>query len=302
MTARHLALAFALGAGCGRIGFGGTAEIADAPEGTDGAIVDAPVTAFGPWSAPEHLTMFQSTDNDWEPALDATGLVLVFSRGGSLNSNLLVATRPDLGSPFGPATLIPGASSAAYEYGAAWSYDNTRLYFRYESGPTSEPRYLTSLGNGTFSALSTPATELPGDGSSWTFSKDGLEVFYTTAPAVGEYDLHRATRPDLTSSFTIDDGPIQKLQRASGSEGWPTLDATGSTLYVEWVGPSGGTLQQSTRSSPGAAFEALQPTTYIQGADDGDPDLSRDGRTLIFSSSRLTGLAAELFVMTRSPL
>ncbi len=61
-------------------------------------------------------------------------------------------------------------------------------------------------------------------------------------------------------------------------------------------------LQQSTRSSPGAAFEALQPTTYIQGADDGDPDLSRDGRTLIFSSSRLTGLAAELFVMTRSPL
>ncbi len=121
--------------------------------------------------------------------------------------------------------LVNALKSAAYEYGAAWSYDNTRLYFRYESGPTSEPRYLTSLGNGTFSALSTPATELPGDGSSWTFSKDGLEVFYTTAPAVGEYDLHRATRPDLTSSFTIDDGPIQKLQRASGSEGWPTLDA-----------------------------------------------------------------------------
>lgn len=302
MSVRALCVALAICSGCGRIGFDGLARSDDA--GPDDTITsDAPPVTFGAWSTPDHLTSPQSGENDWEGTIDSTGLVMVFARQNGSDSDLMVMTRATRTSAFGAPTLIPGASSNNYELGAAWSFDNQRLYYHYDDGAgNDEARYLSNLGNGTFSATGVAATELPDEAFSFEFSSDGLEVFYTTGPAINEYDLHHARRSSTTENFTVYDDDILELQRDVGIEGWPTLDVNQNVLYFERETPGGGKIFQATRTGRYSRFTDLVEVDYLQ-ADDGDPDISTEGTTLLISSVRLGGgLQNELFIMTRTPL
>jgi len=284
MSVRALCLALAICAGCGRLGF-------DAAGDGGGSNV-----MYSDWGNSRHQSNLSSPDNDWEGTVHPDGLVMVFSRQTPTDSDLMVTTRTSLTADFGPPSFIPAASSANYEFGAAWSPDGSRLYF---NGSASVPRYLTY--DGTFSTTSQPADELPADSFSWEFSTDGREVFYTTVPTPNDYDLHRATRSGMTGLFTPDDSKILALQRSGLSEGWPTLDGSQNVLYFERDMPTiGGVIYQATRSGPTGAFDDLVPINYMN-MDDGDPDLSNMDLTLVIGSNRLgSGLGQELFILTRT--
>lgn len=291
---RALYSVLVLAGGCGRIGFD---DRSPAP-GDAGA--DAPACNVGPWGALVPQSDLATNLNDWEPALHKDGLVLVFARQTSTNSDLYVATRTSLSGSFTSPHLIPAASSLDFEYGPAWSPDGKRLYFRFDAMPsTTEVRVLDYLGGTSFSSIFQQA-DLPASSFSWEFTPDDLEVFYTTARVADDYDLEHAKRASTSSPWVVDN-VVDGLQRTGVGmdEGWPAFDAARQTLYFE----RDGALSTSTRSAPGEAFGPPMPAPGIVPDMDGDPDLSDDGLTLVFSSKRNGGTSQnELFLTTRSCL
>ena len=103
---------------------------ADADSGDSGARCN-PLAAF---SAPVLLqgTVNTANDNENDGFLTPNELTLYFSRdkGDGSQFDIFVATRPDLDSPFGEPTAVPGLSSATNaEEGPFLSRDGTTMFF-----------------------------------------------------------------------------------------------------------------------------------------------------------------------------
>lgn len=292
-----------LGGACGRLGFDQTAgggSDSGSGSGSDGGI-DAPPCVLGSWGPLRPQTALNTTGNDWEATIHEGGLVMVFARQASMDSNLFVATRASTLDDFSSPVPIAAATTGGYEYGAAWSPDGQRLYFRYDSSlpTTSEVRVVDYLGGTSFSSTFTVANLPPGS-FSWEFTPDDLEVFYTIAATTNDYDLYHATRATTGAPWVVD-GALDGLHRSGAGldEGWPTFDPARQALYIE----RDGVLALTTRSGPEASFGAPQAVPGIVPANDGDPDLSDDGKTLVFASDRNGGSSqADLFLTTRSCL
>lgn len=286
MSARS-ALCLALLAGCGRVGFDDTGAI------------DAPPCRPTAWAAPQPQGQLRSVDNDWEATLHPNGLVLVFSRQTATDADLWVATRATTTADFGNPTKIPAASSGtSYEFGPVWSPDGTQLTFQFDDNvAVSEARTLDHLGGASFSSSFTVA-DMPDNSFSWELTPDGLELFYTTVEPTLDYDIHHATRTSTSASW-VDDDAVESLRRVGPSEGWPAYDPARGILYFERDDNSGAVLAEAKRPAPGERFELIGPTAIAPGRD-GDPDLSDDGLTLVFSSRRLGGTGNDIFLTTRS--
>jgi len=237
-----------------------------------------------------------------EAALHPDGLVLVFTRQDSMNSDLFVSTRATTANDFGnPVPLPAGTNPITFEYGPVWSHDSAQLTFRYDDGvATTEVRVIDYLGNGTFSTSYTLAT-MPGGSHSWEITPSGLEMFFTTVNPSLDNDLGHATRATLADPWVEDDDVLDLVFVGRG-EGFPTYDAARGVLYYESDEPGGSVIMEARRPSPGARFEKTGPTGFLADQD-GDPDISVDGLTLVFSSSRLGGgTENDIFLTTRSCL
>jgi hypothetical protein len=85
-----------------------------------------------------------------------------------------------------------------------------------------------------------------------------------------------------------------------GANGWPSLTVDGLTMYFENDDP-GGTIYTATRPSTSNRFG--NPVSFpasVFGAQQGDPELSRDGKTFYFASNASPPTAGDfdLAVMT----
>ena len=120
-------------------------------------------------------------------------------------------------------------------------------------------------------------------------------------PSGMDYDLRHATRTAVGAPW-VDTDDVGGLSREVKSEGWPSYDPARGILYFERDEDSGGVITEARRPAPGLPFEKTGPTDFPFDQD-GDPDLSADGLTLVFSSQRLGGgTENDIFVTTRSCL
>jgi Tol biopolymer transport system component len=289
---RTLALLFIVG--CGRIGF-------DAPmDGRidrDGHLTDTPEEtacgAFGPWTTPQHLDAVATTTDDWEPALSPDGENLVFSRADGT-----IQIAPRTGTTFGPA--IRGDVFLPDTIGPAWSPSGDALYVARDPGGGTDSRlYRSQRLDGAFPAP-VLVPELAGEQiKAPAFSADGLELYFSTGGELG-----RATRGSTTDPWQPQG--IENQLDVTGTYGWPTLSADGLTLMFEVVQANRARMYISTRPTTSQRFGTA--SLFDQFGSDtvqaGDPELSRDGRILLFAQrdDAAPGANFDLYMSTRSCL
>lgn len=278
--------------GCGRIAFdarptgdGGN----DAPDASD-----IPCATFGPWGSITRITASNAATGfvEWEPALRPDGLVLVFQSNRTEGSGLYVLTRASVTDAFtAPARELTELYGAGVNDGGVspmWNPDGSELYYvRYQlfgSGPAVAP----FVGGDAFGA-NVPVS-LPYPTSDWDISGDLLELFYTDS-TMASAELRHATRVSTTDAW-IDDGLVDTLN-TTGNEGWPSFDEARQEVYFEREGQ----LHVASRSGRGQPFGT--PVLLTDIGTGGDPDISADGLTLVFSDDRSAGAAADLYVATR---
>jgi Tol biopolymer transport system component len=269
--------------GCGRIFFD---PLSDA---------SAPACTFGPFTSPVNLgPTINSVAEEYAPALRADGLELVFesTRGGG--RHLFAATRGSMSESFGLVVPLSVLNSTATDADAAFQSDSLTLYFvSTRSGPSLLYRSTRPSMAAQWQAP-VVVSDLAGEDSHGpTLSTDGRELFFSHEAPVEE--LVRAHR----DGAWIVDGLVSELNR--GADGYPSVSANGLDLYyVDGIATS--TIYQAHRPAIGAPFET--PSTVIgPGFNDDDPEISVDGRSLLFSSDRPGGMGSfDLWIATRECL
>jgi hypothetical protein len=113
-------------------------------------------------------------------------------------------------------------------------------------------------------------------------SRDGLRLYYDIGQGVSS--LRMASRPDRTQDFAS----------AGVSLGAPglrycALDDSELTIYCENTVQGKAQLWQATRPSTDVAFAAGAPVFELGDGgqyEDGDPSLTRDGKLMVYATSR----------------
>jgi len=107
----------------------------------------------------------------------------------------------------------------------------------------------------------------------------------------------------LSTDAWTDVGTLDELDSTNGTDdGWPTVTPDGLTLYWESARGPNRDIYGATRPQLGATFGplALVPGINDPMWDDGDPDISFDGQTLVFDSARGDGQHDDLYFSTRT--
>ena len=216
------------------------------------------------WGTPQNLGPIINTSfNDAVPAFSRDGHWMFFNSNRDGSSDIWASWREHVHDDFGwqpPVKLGPGVNSGQFEAGAA--------YFENEEGGSP----LLFLGKGTSAARSDIyVSELQPDGS----FGDAVLVQELSNPG-----LEAEQRPSIRF-----DGLEIFFARNMSTTPFGNFD-----LFV------------STRDT---VFDAWEPPTNLgptvnSGADDGQPHIAADRRTLFFSSDRPGGCGgADLYMTTR---
>lgn len=298
---RVVVLVFAaVGPGCGRVDFAPAAPDATLTGPADAGMTgpaDATAAGCGPWGAPVHLATTSSVFTEWSPALDPSGLVLVFSSNrAQAGYDHWAATRATVTSPFDPPVAMPALSSNGDDSGATFSGDGSTLYYY----SMSSLRRADHLGAGTFASVS-PVSGFPG--FDFALSPDDLELFTSKGVGQDDLDVGHATRTNPMAAW-VEDSDTAALNQVGTVEGWPVFDARTQTVYFERDGTDGSSdLARATRPGPGQAFAPPEAIAEVNDAGIwyADPTLSGDGTIMIFAADYPSGLGAhDLYQVTRS--
>ena len=284
-------------AGCGRIDF-------DARVALD---VNPPCT-LGPWSTPRVQRTTNSPGTEYSPALSTDGLTVFFQSdrpGGQGGVDLWFATRPTIADDFGPATNAGPLNTSADELDPALSSDGLTLYFVSSAGTMDQ---LYRATRASLADAFGPASLVPElanvDIEGPALSPRGDELFFSqgTSPV----NLMHATFDGVVFGGVT---PIAELD-TTPDQGYPCISGDGLDIYFETTrSDAAGDIWIAHRASVGAAFESASGVDVdLMGYDEGDPEISREGSTLIFDSDRpgsavlgvpVVGPAPDLWMATR---
>ena len=286
--------------GCGRIWY----EPLPGRDG-DGGVLDGrpPDCVFGPFTPPIPVDELNAPENDRSPTLSADALTVVFAskRTGTGEGDLFIASRPDLSSPFSAPVRIDAASSPADESGAELSADGLTLYFHsardgFEQAYVAKrPRLDAPFGSAV------PLTGLAGMVAMAPNPTPDERTLYFTAGWGVTGELRVATRPDKMSPFTVV-GPIADLD----SIGWEydaSLSADGREVFLASDREAIDVEMKIFRAERASVDVPFGTSTLVTEIDIGfvtDPELSHDGRILMFSA--ISGRSYEIFEATRECL
>ncbi|MGE0872020.1 MAG: TolB family protein [Kofleriaceae bacterium] len=266
-------------AGCGRIGF------------DPSAAVDAGPLVCGPWTAPVRVAELSSTEADYSPAISADGLSLMLQSEREGLEGLYEARRQSTADPFDPPELCAQISSPSTDSHPTISSDGLTLYFLSDRGGefqlyvATRPTRSSELANPQLVA-STAGFSLTGP----SLSGDGTELFVTVTFASA--DLGHITGLDQPEA-TLD--LISELNTA-GTDGFPSISGDGLALF--WEGNGGNDIMTADRPDRMSPFGPSRIVTELMSnAYDGDPELSKDGRTIWFVSDREGN--PDIFMATR---
>jgi Tol biopolymer transport system component len=251
-----------------------------------------------------------SSSNDAGPNISADGLTLYFSSnrsGGAGGYDLWCTKRATINDDWGPAENLGQPPNSRYSY---WepsiSSDGLTLYFSDGHSPQYGNRLPGGLGSQGDIWMVTRASV----NDSWgepinlgpavnsqhaihpSISSDNLSLYFQThrSGSLGHCDIMVATRKSMSDSFG--DPVFLKNVNAGGADWTPDISADGLTLFF-MRNPGPPEIWASTRRTTdddfGARFK-LPHQVNMPGYDNGIPNLSADGSTLYFLSSRPGGL------------
>ena len=199
------------------------------------------------WSAPTLVSTVSSPVTERSPWLSRDGLTLGFASdraAGVGGLDLYSSTRASLASPFDPPQLIPNVNSNVDELNANPSADGLRLYISSgrPGGPGSTDFFVasrTTLSDAFGTPVLIPELSTASFDRDVMVSADELEAFIVAirTGSMAE-DIFRATRPDVTSPFSI---PVRvdELSTATDDVG-PSLSNDGTELYFNYNAVSSG--------------------------------------------------------------
>lgn len=285
-------------AGCGRVAFD---RLDDA--GTGDVNDGGSVACTGPFTNVEEVTVLNSDSLDWAPHESADGLTVYFGSARSGDVDLYRATRPTLGASWSAPSVIPElAMGGDEEDNAAPSSDELEMYFgrtsiyRVERAAVTLPWTARTLAIAPGTMFASPQGPF--------LSVDALRL-YVTGIAGPNYDLFVIERANRDAPFLdTNASPLTELN-TFGEDGWPSL--TDDELTIYFTSDAGGSLDiwTATRASRAAPFGTARLVEVVNSPDEEyDPQISRDGKTLWFSSNRKTGVPFnhDIYVATRSCL
>ena len=243
------------------------------------------------------------------PAISSDGLTLIFTsdRLGSRNGSrdLWQSTRESLDAPWAePTTLSSSVNTSWHDSGSSLSSDGLTLYF-YRMDPNLGEISQDLHQSTRLTAMSSwgPATPLSdinsNDGDAHAcISADGLKLLFQSKriPTFGNSDLWQATRASTDAPWNTPSNMNAPFSTTYW-DGHPSLSADELTLV--WsssregrIGAVGSTdiwlSSRETVSSPWSVPRRLSTAVNTEYSDV-SPDVSADGRTILFTSNRPGG-------------
>lgn len=276
--------------------------------------------ASSTWSEPVNLgAPINSPGGDQSPVLSASGLTLYFTSdrpGGFGGTDLWVSHRASADGPWEtPINLGSAINTPDIESGPDLSPDGHLLFFQSNrpGGEGSNDVYVSSRADVQDDlAWSEPVNVGPGVNSStgefgpW-YTQNGADgpMLYFARGATNTFtQLYSApvTRDGLSRGLAA---PIAEITDPGSTEGRPTLSVDGREIVFYSIRPGGlgGTdLWSATRRSVNDAWSAAVNLGAPLNSPAAEllPALSRDGRTLLFASTRPGGLGGfDIWMSTR---
>ncbi len=253
-----------------------------------------------------------SSDNEYDPAVSADGLELYFQSsrpGGKGDSDLYVARRASVQDEWQTAAnLGPVVNSAAAEFGPSLSSDGLTLYFNSnrEGGVGGHDVYMTTrqsrVSPWTEPVNLGPIVNSKFDEVNPNISSDGLSLYFADPEGdniagrpggMGSTDVWLCTRASIDDPW----GPPVNLKppvNTGASDGSPEISDDGLLLFINRYQNRGTTdglffdIAVAARSTPQAPWgKPISLGAPVNGVSwDGNAELSADGRTLYFVSTR----------------
>jgi dipeptidyl aminopeptidase/acylaminoacyl peptidase len=245
---------------------------------------------LGPFSAPTLVPELAATNEDDDPTLTDDVLEIHWESQRSGTDLILMSTRTALGAPWSPPVVAAQLDSGGEACPEISADGLTIMFSSYRGGGGNADIYIATRATRT-SPWSTPVAvpELNSAANDYCaiVTDSGLEVFFHSERigGPGMRDLYRATRPSTTSSWeppTL----IDELNTAGEDESaFPLPGALEIVFTSQRTGSRD--LFRAARSAVDQPFGTPTPLDQLNTpADESDVWLSRDGRTLFFSSNR----------------
>lgn len=260
-------------------------------------VEDAPVV-LGPFSTPIPVPITPVGDDD--PSLTGDQLELYFNRA----NDIFVTKRAAITDAWGPLTVVTELSQANItDTTPEVTYDGLTIFLASNRAPLTGVLDLyvaTRASRAAPFGTPTKVTELTTDQrEAAPASGNGLDLVFESNRN-GNNDTFLAQRPNAGAAFGTP-VPVAAVNTAS-SDGNPMLSADGLELFINSDRSGNNELLVATRASLADAFGPPVPIAEVNdpAADDQDPWISEDGRTLYFTSDRDGTL--RLWQSARSPL
>jgi Tol biopolymer transport system component len=226
---------------------------------------------------------------------------LLFESDRNGTRDLFQATRTSLDEGFTPALAITALDTLANERDPTLSSDGLTLYFTSNRG--GSPRLYRSTRSSTTAPFGAPSLvpELASVAIAGpTLSASGGEMFYNDPG--GSVVIHA-----MWSQGTgfVPQGSESNLPTVSVAS--PSLSGDGSTLYFHHKSLSYEPIEiyaaVRTSMTSELGLGTLVSELASPGYDTGDPEISKDNRTIVFSSARPGGAGGyDLYISERDCL
>jgi hypothetical protein len=255
---------------------------------------DACPCTWGPFGAPELIAGLELNGELWAVALSADGLTMFVTAQDADGGNIHVATRPDRGTAFSAATLVPNVNTTGLEWTLHLSGDELTLYFSSDrpDGVGRQDLWFSTRSDPT-SPFGDPSlvrvVNTADDELRPSLTQDELTLaFASDRPGgAGSYDLWLSQRASKQDDFS---DPLN-MSRLN-TDGWdagPAFSPDGLTIYFtsDRAGSVGATdIWYATRPDLASRFDAPQNLDAVNtDASEAGPSLSPDGTELFFSST-----------------
>jgi hypothetical protein len=283
--------------------------------------IQAQSFANSDWSAPENLAAINSTFNEQAPSLSPDGLSLYFGSnrprpGGSTDTDLWVSHRSCGDCPWEtPVNLGTVVNSSVGDNGPSLSLDGHLLFFTSaRTGIGLNDIYVSHRDNPQDdfgwgppvllgSGVNTTAFEA---GAEYVQSaEDGVDNFYfNRGPSQGAQDIYVAsiTRDGETRGSAE---LVSELSDPAANDAAASLRTDGREIFfgsTRLLGAGGLDIWFSTRRSVHDDWSPPEPLAALNSAaNDQQPSLSSDGRTLLFASDRSGIGGTDIWMSTRTP-
>jgi hypothetical protein len=287
-------------AGCGRLAFDRV------PDGAPPA-PDAPLGDLSTFGTPELVPGLSVTGfDDDDPELTADQLELYFTsnrQGGAGGGDVWRSVRASTAEPWPAPVRVQELSGMNDETQPALCCDDLVMYLGSSRMPTFGNDDIFMATRATRDALwSTPVrvTELSAAGydGGTALDGDGLAVFVDTDRTSGKRQIHRATRPTTDAPWSTP-ALLLDLAPTGAAEVDPSLAGDVALVFSSVRATPNFDLWIAIRPAPDQPFALPTPIAIANtAADERDPGLAADGRTLYFARRNDAG-DYDIFTATR---